>query len=123
MENAESLLKNLTSLPRETQWFEFKQNNADANDIGEYISALGNSATCDDRDKAYLIWGVHDETHEIVGTSFNPYTHKIGNEELENWLRKLLSANAVFEFSLEEIEGKKGGYFHHSKGNPHSNYL
>lgn len=106
MENAESLINNLTTLPRETQWFEFKHNNVDADEIGCYISALGNSATCEDRDKAYLIWGIHDETHEVIGTSFNPYTHKVGNEELENWLRRLLSANAVFEFSMEEVKGK-----------------
>ena len=36
--------------------------------IGEDISALANTATLNDRDYAYLIWGVDDTTHEIIGT-------------------------------------------------------
>ena len=37
-------LKELTSSPAETEWIEFKENNARPQEIGEYISALGNSA-------------------------------------------------------------------------------
>lgn len=106
MDSNERLIRHLVSLPRETPWLEFKHNRVVEDEIGEYISALGNSAACEDKDKAYLIYGVHDTTHEIVGTSFNPYSHKIGNEELENWLHKLLSNNANFEFSMHEIDGK-----------------
>lgn len=39
--------------------------------IGEYISALGNAATLCGRPKAYLIWGVDDGTHIILGTTFD----------------------------------------------------
>ncbi|MDO5845198.1 MAG: ATP-binding protein [Methanocorpusculum sp.] len=106
MDNEERLIRNLISLPKETQWFEFKSNNVNENEIGEYISALGNSATCEEKDRAYLIWGVEDKKHEIVGTTFNPFSHKIGNEELENWLRRLLSSNANFEFTTLTIDGK-----------------
>jgi len=38
------LLKELTSSPAETEWIEFKENNTRPQKIGEYISALGNSA-------------------------------------------------------------------------------
>lgn len=38
-----ALLKELCSLPKETEWVEFKRN-ADIKVIGEYISALSNSA-------------------------------------------------------------------------------
>ncbi|HJJ39960.1 MAG TPA: putative DNA binding domain-containing protein, partial [Methanocorpusculum sp.] len=69
--------------------------------------ALGNAAVCEDKDRAYLLWGIQDDTHEIVGTDFNPYTYNIGNEELENWLRKLLSNNVNFEFRIIEIDEKK----------------
>ena len=34
--------------------------------IGEDISALANSATLNDRDYAYMIWGIDDCTHEII---------------------------------------------------------
>ena len=106
MGNTEHLVKHLITLPHETPWLEFKQNLTDAEEIGEYISALGNSAACEDKERGYLVWGIHDESHDIVGTEFNPFTHKVGNEELENWLHHLLSSNAVFEFEMDEIEGR-----------------
>ena len=37
-------LRELCKLPQETEWVEFKENDADPQDIGEYISALANSA-------------------------------------------------------------------------------
>jgi len=39
-----------------------------------------------DQPHGYLIWGVQDDTHAIVGTSFVPLATKKGNEPLENWL-------------------------------------
>lgn len=74
--------------------------------IGEDISALANSATLNDRDYAYLIWGVDDGSHEIVGTKVRLQLEKKGEQELENWLRYLLSQNADFEFYDTEVDGK-----------------
>lgn len=51
--------------------------------IREYISALSNSATLCGRTKGYLVWGIQDETHEIIGTEFQYRKMKKGNEELE----------------------------------------
>lgn len=107
MDNNELLIRELTKLSKETEWLEFKQNVKNPDEIGEYISALSNSATYNDKNQAYLVWGVEDVTHQIVGTSFHPSTEKIGNEELENWLHHLLSRNASFSFSEFEIEGKR----------------
>ena len=106
MGNTEHLVKHLITLPHETPWLEFKQNLTDAEEIGEYISALGNSAACEDKERGYLVWGIHDESHDIVGTEFNPFTHKVGNEELENWLHHLLSSNAVFEFEMDKMKAE-----------------
>lgn len=39
-----ALVDRLQGLPRETEWLEFKHNNADAQEIGEYLSALANEA-------------------------------------------------------------------------------
>ena len=100
------LVLKLAELPTETEWVEFKQNNADPDDIGKYISALGNSAAYHDKNSAYLIWGVSDDNHEIIGTSFNYRTYKVGNEELESWLRHMLSENADFEFQSVDADGK-----------------
>lgn len=78
------LLRELTSLPSETGWVEFKHNNAKPEIIGEYISALSNSAALEGKVNAYMIWGVEDVTHRIVGTDFKPNEVRKGNEELEN---------------------------------------
>ena len=100
-----NLIRELISLPSETEWVEFKHNNDDPQMIGEYISALGNSATLLGRPKAYMIWGIDDETHKIVGTSFNYKKAKKGSEELEAWLSRMLSPRSNFKFYEVEIEG------------------
>ena len=66
IEYLQSLVRELVKLPTETEWVEFKCNNKDPQLIGEYISALSNSATLCGRTKGYLVWGIHDDTHEIM---------------------------------------------------------
>ncbi len=81
-----ALLLSLLALPRECEWVEFKHNNDDPERIGEYVSALSNSAALLGQEAAYLVWGVDDVTRQPVGTSARPLDRKVGNEELENWL-------------------------------------
>ena len=57
-----SLIKELLNQPRETEWIEFKRNNDDPQMIGEYISALSNSAALHRKSKAYIIWGIDNNT-------------------------------------------------------------
>lgn len=106
MENLDILVKELCKYPDETQWLEFKHNNCEPNMIGEDVSALANSAVLADRDYAYMIWGVDDKTHQVIGTVVRLKQEKKGNQEIENWLRFLLSDNADFEFLSTDIEGK-----------------
>ena len=68
MENLDLLIKELIKLPNETEWLEFKHNNYNPEMIGKDISALANSATLNEKSCAYMIWGIHDETHDIIGT-------------------------------------------------------
>ncbi len=103
--NYDILVKELCKLPKETGWVEFKHNNDDPKMIGEDICALANTATLKDRDFAYMIFGVDDTTHNIIGTSVQLALQKKGQEELENWLRHQLSRNANFEFLETEIDG------------------
>lgn len=93
-----SLLHELRKLPNETEWLEFKLDNDDPEDIGEYLSALANSAALLGKVNAYMVWGVHDLSHDIVGTSFKPTAAKVGSEELESWLLRLLSPKINFRF-------------------------
>ena len=102
-----SLVRELCKLPRETGWVEFKENNADPNEIGEYLSALANSAVLEGKAFAYLLWGVRDGCQDIVGTSFDPVAAKVGNEELENWLLRFLRPKIDFRFYNLQIEEKR----------------
>ncbi len=78
----QSLLTELRNLTTDTEWVEFKENYKDYEELGEYIAALANSAALSGKIYAYLVWGIHDQTHEIVGTDFKYRCVKKGNEEL-----------------------------------------
>ena len=80
-----SLVHELGGLPRETGWLEFKHNDAEPKQIGEYVSALANSAALDGRAHGYLVWGIDDAGHAILGTRFALVTSRFGNEELERY--------------------------------------
>ena len=84
MENLDILVKELCKQPNESGWVEFKHNNWSPQMIGEDISALANSAVLADHSHAYMIWGVDDDTHDIVGTKVRLKSEKKGNQELEN---------------------------------------
>lgn len=106
VEYLNALLRELSALPSETEWVEFKENNEEPQLIGEYISAISNSAALCGKTSGYVVWGVHNVTHDIVGTTFSPHTTKKGNEELENWLLRLLTPRIHFYFYTLEIDHK-----------------
>lgn len=99
------LVRELCKLSAETTWVEFKHNNADPAMIGERISALSNAAALEGKSSAYLVWGVEDGSHRLLGTSFDPVLAKFGNEALENWLRHSLTPSLHFAFHPIEIDG------------------
>lgn len=101
-----SLVRELCKQSQEAEWVEFKKNNANPQEIGEYISALANAAALNGKVSAYLLWGVRNDTHEIVGTDFHPSEAKKGNEPLESWLLRLLNPKIDFRFLEVPIEGK-----------------
>ncbi|MCB2052357.1 MAG: putative DNA binding domain-containing protein, partial [Novosphingobium sp.] len=103
----EGLVRELCRLPAETEWLEFKHNNADPQEIGEYVSALSNSAVLAGKACGYCIWGIEDGTHKIVGTTFSPETSKKGNENLINWIGRLLSPKVDFAFHTVNIKGHR----------------
>ena len=107
MENTQTknLIKSLLQY-QESEWLEFKENNAHSDDIGKNISAISNSITLLERNQGYILWGVDNKSKEIIGTTFRPKKSKVGNEELENWLLKLLSPNVDFRIYEEMIDNK-----------------
>lgn len=73
--NTKELL-NLIQNNYESEVLDFKENLKYADEIGEYISALGNSAILSGNQFAFLIWGVRDVTREVIETNFNPWLAK-----------------------------------------------
>jgi len=97
-------LTTLLALPAETEWVEFKHNNDNPQEIGEYVSALANGAALHGKACGYFVWGIEDGTHRVVGTAFRPRRARVGNEELENWLLQKLTPRVDFtihEFTME----------------------
>lgn len=100
-----SLVREFTAMTNETEWLEFKCNFSDPQSIGEYLSALSNSAAIHEKPFGYMIWGVEDATHMVSGTVFKPHQAKKGNQELESWLELHLSPRINFkihEFTYDE---------------------
>lgn len=85
------LVDQLRKLPKESEWVEFKTEEDRPERIGAYISALANMAALLSKEYGYLVWGISDKDHEVVGTSFDPDVAKKGNEELESWLVRSLN--------------------------------
>lgn len=102
-----SLIRESRGLPGENEWLEFKVDFSDPQGIGEYISALSNSAALCGRNHAYMVWGVEDATHDVVGTRFSPAQAKKGNEPLESWLHRFLEPAVDFAFHEVAVEGRR----------------
>jgi ATP-dependent DNA helicase RecG len=103
-ETLKNILDELRALPKETEWIEFKVNYVNQEEIGGHISALSNSACLHEKQHAYLVFGIENATHRIMGTKFKPKHYKVGNEELENWLARMLKPRIdfrVYEFSYD----------------------
>lgn len=100
------LVRELASLPRESEWVEFKENNTDPEEIGEYISAIANSAALHGKPFGYIVWGVRDDTQEMVGTSFRPRDEKLKGQELENWLSTQLYPRIHFRIHEADEGGR-----------------
>jgi len=100
--NLRELLNDLIKSPIENECLEFKLNFHSAEEIGERISALSNGACIQNQSNGYLVFGVEDSTHNIVGTSFKAKTFKKGNENLEHWLATRL--NPRIDFTVYEFD-------------------
>lgn len=88
------LVDQLRAHPTETEWLEFKRSQTDAQEIGEYLSALANEARLCSQPRGYLVFGIDDGTHDVVGSPFDPYATKAkGNQDLLPWLGALLQPN------------------------------
>ena len=92
----------------EDEVVEFKkaENNFDFDDLGKYYSALSNEANLREKAFAWIVFGVHDKTREITGTSFKNSTKSL--QKLKQDLSQHTIDNNTFrEIHELEVEGKR----------------
>ena len=100
------IVLDLCAMNDEQEWFEFKENWFQPEALGEYVSALSNAAAFHYKKYAYFIWGVENENHKIVGTTFNQYCD-YNKEPYQNYLARNLTPSLNFSFEEIEIQKKR----------------
>ena len=82
------------------------ENSFSFDDLGKYFSALSNEANLRNKDFAWLVFGVHDKTREILGTSY-----KNGMKSLQKLKYDLsqhtTDGNTFRDICELEVEGKR----------------
>lgn len=93
------ILTSLLEMPDETETVEFKkaENSFSDSDLGKYFSALSNEANLKRTKQAWLVLGVENSTHQIVGTSYKPSRASLDE------LKKKLADQTTNRITFEEI--------------------
>ena len=93
------ILSNAIALPAETEIVEFKEakNSYDFDKIGKYFSALSNEANLKGRACAWLVFGIENKKHHIVGSHF-----RTSRKDLDS-LKKEISDKTTHNVSFIEI--------------------
>ena len=92
----------------EDEVVEFKkaENSFSFDDLGKYFSALSNEANLRDKDFGWLVFGVHDKTREILGTSYKNGMKSM--QKLKYDLSQHTTDRNTFRDIFElEVEGKR----------------
>ena len=92
----------------EDEVVEFKkaENSFSFDDLGKYFSALSNEANLRDKDFGWLVFGVHDKTREILGTSYKNGMKSL--QKLKYDLSQHTTDRNTFRDIYElEVEGKR----------------
>lgn len=103
------LIDALTAKPKETEWLEFKHNFHTKEEIGIRISALSNSAYLSNMPFGYIVFGIDDESHDVVGTNLYGKQKMVGNEDLESWLSTRLNPRIDFEI-IDDFDYEDKGH-------------
>ena len=102
-----ALVDELRAKPAETSLAEFKENYGDPAGIGKLISGISNAARIAGSECGYIVWGVRDADHAVVGTTFDPATAKHKRQPLAFWLNQRLRPGVALAFhALAHPEGR-----------------
>lgn len=100
------LLNELRSLPVESEWLEFKEarNQYPFSKLGRYFSAIANEANLKDREYGWLIFGIEDKNHDVVGTAFrdNPKQLESLKREVADKTSGRITFLDIFEVRVDE---------------------
>ena len=100
------ILQNLRDQPAETEVFEFKEakHNFDFGKLGRYFSALSNEANLKTKPCAWLVFGIENRSHEIVGSRFRPERKDLDSlkEEIANRTTNRITFQEIHELNLPE---------------------
>lgn len=92
----------------EDEVVEFKkaENSFDFDDLGKYFSALSNESNLRDKGFGWLVFGIHDKTREILGTSYKNSVKSL--QKLKHDIAQHITDNNTFRDIFElTIEGKR----------------
>lgn len=92
----------------ENEVVEFKkaETNFDVDELGKYFSALSNEANLREREFGWIVFGVWDKKHEIVGTSFKK--SEVALNKLKQDMSQHTTDGLIFrEIIPLEVEGKR----------------
>lgn len=94
------------AVENETTEFKEAKDNFDFNALGKYFSALTNEANLLGYRCAWLVFGVHDKTRKVVGTSYRDDPKKL--QSLKHELAQKTTVNLTFSNIFElSVEGKR----------------
>src|SRR5690606_23660529 len=102
------ILQSLRNLTAENEVIEFKEakTNYDFTKLGRYFSALSNEANLKGKPYAWLIFGVENKRHHIVGSNFRPNRKDLDSlkSEIANKTTNRITFIEIYE--LIEPEGR-----------------
>lgn len=109
-EDKEKKLDELIASQFETEVTEFKEakNSFSFDELGQYFSALSNEANLHNKNCAWLIFGIEDKKHIIVGTNYRKSAKDLNNlkEEIARQTSEHLSFIEIYECKRKDPAGK-----------------
>ena len=99
-------LQQLQQLPAENEIVEFKEakNSFDFNKLGKYFSALSNAANLKGNTYAWLVFGIENKHHKIVGSQYRPIRKDLDSlkGEIGNKTTNRITFIEIYELWLDE---------------------
>ncbi len=106
LQQLQNILSDLRGLPGETEVVEFKEakSNYDFTKLGKYFSALSNEANLKHKTFAWLVFGIEDSSHAIVGSQFRNRRKDLDSlkAEIANKATNKITFIEIYELRLPE---------------------